>query len=105
MHEKRVHDRKDLALAMRVVVADRTLEGTSLDISVGGVRVALEGELPFGAKVKVHVQLPSLPEPSVIDADVRWSRPEPDGRFMVGLQFQRVRARETWALNQIVRQA
>jgi hypothetical protein len=55
--------------------------------------------------VKVHVQLSALPDESVIDAEVRWSEVEPGGGFSLGLQFLRVRARETWALNQIIRGA
>jgi len=98
----RQHDRREIALPIRVVLGQSTLEGTSVDISVGGVRALLPSDLPFGTKVKVHLRLPAVAEELAIDAESRWSRAEAGG-FSVGLQFQRVRARETWALNQLMR--
>ena len=101
----RVHHRAEVVFSLRLVVEGRTVVGTSADISVGGLRAVLPENLPFGSKVKVHVQLSALPDESVIDAEVRWSQAEAGGGFSVGLQFLRVRARETWALNQIIRGA
>lgn len=103
--EKRVHDRTDLVLPLLVDAGEQQLSGETVNISVGGVRAWLDADLPFGTKVKVHVVLPTLGEESVIDAEVRWSQKNPAGGFLVGLQFQRVRARETWALNQLKRDA
>jgi hypothetical protein len=103
--DKRVHDRTGLVLPLRVEFAGRSLEGESIDISVGGVRVSLPEEVPFGTKVKVLLVLPTLGEETTLDADVRWTQKDPSGWFIVGLQFQRVRARETWALNQLARQS
>lgn len=103
--QDRVHHRADIVLPLRILVEGRTVVGTSADISVGGLRAVLPESLPFGTKAKVHVQLPALPDESVIDAEVRWSQAEAGGGFSVGLQFLRVRARETWALNQIIRGA
>jgi hypothetical protein len=102
--EKRVHDRKDVVLPLQVEVDGRILEGETTNISVGGVRVMLSEDLPFGTKVKVHVVLPTLGEETVLDAEVRWGQKDPSGWFALGLQFQRVRARETWAINQLMRQ-
>ena len=101
--EKRVHDRTGVVLPLRVEVGDRSLEGESIDMSVGGVRVSLPEDIPFGTKVKVQLVLPTLGEETVLDAEVRWSKKDPSGWFLMGLQFQRVRARETWALNQLMR--
>ena len=105
VQERRVQHRADLVLSLRLVVEGRTVVGTSADISFGGLRAILPENLPFGTEVKVIVQLPALPYESVIDAEVRWSQAEGGGGFSVGLQFLRVRPRETWALNQIIRGA
>jgi len=102
--EKRVHGRTGFVLPLRVECGDRVIEGETIDISVGGVRVTLPEDFPFGSKVKVRIVLPTLGEESLIDADVRWSKKDPSGWFLMGLQFQRVRARETWAINQMMRQ-
>lgn len=101
--EKRVHDRREVVLPLLVEAGEQQLSGESVNLSVGGVRAWLDGDLPFGTKAKVHVVLPTLGEESVIDAEVRWSQKAPQGGFLIGLQFQRVRARETWALNQLMR--
>jgi c-di-GMP-binding flagellar brake protein YcgR len=102
--EKRVHDRTDFVLPLRVEFAGKALEGETINISVGGVRVSLPEELPFGTKVKIRVVLPTLGEETVLDAEVRWCQKDPSGWFLLGFQFLRVRARETWALNQLARQ-
>jgi hypothetical protein len=39
----------------------------------------------------------------VLDAEVRWSSKHAKGGFVLGLQFQRVRARVLWALNELMR--
>ena len=103
--ERRVQHRTEVVLSLRVLVDERTVVGMSADISVGGLRAVLPESLPFGTKVKIHVQLPALPDESVIDAQVQWTQAEAGGGFSVGFQFLRVRARETWALNQIIRGA
>jgi len=103
--EQRVHDRKDVVLPLQVEVGDKVLDGETTNISVGGVRVMLSEDVAFGTKVKVHVVLPTLGEETVLDAEVRWSQKDPSGWYTLGLQFQRVRARETWAINQLMRQA
>ena len=103
--ERRGQQRTEVVLSLRFVVEGRTVVGTSTDISVGGLRAMLPENLPFGTKVKVIVQLPALPDESVIDAEVRWGQAEAGGGFSVGLQFLRVRPRETWAINQIIRGA
>ncbi len=100
--EKRQHDRKDYAIPLRVEIDGELLDGSTTNVSLGGFRAEFSREVPFGAKVKVHVRFPALSEESVIDAEVRWTQRENE-RCLVGLQFLRVRARETWALNQLVR--
>lgn len=102
--EKRVHDRKDLVLPLLVEGGEQQLNGETVNVSAGGVRAWLDGDLPFGTKVKVHLVLPTLGEEAVVDAEVRWSQKNPAGGFLVGLQFQRVRARVLWALNQLMRE-
>jgi len=101
--EKRQFDRKDFELPLRVEVGAETLDGVTSNLSLGGARVDIPKAMTFGTKVKVHVRLPALAEESVVEAEVRWCQPGEAGRFFVGLQFLRVRARETWALNQLVR--
>ena len=101
--EQRQFDRKDLVIPLRIETGAEALDASTTNVSLGGARVDAARSLPFGTKVKVRIRLPALTEESVIDAEVRWVQPGAPGRFFLGLQFQRVRARETWALNQMVR--
>lgn len=101
--EKRVHDRKDLVLPLLVEAGEQQLTGESVNLSVGGVRAWLDADLPFGTRVKIHVVLPTMGEECVLEGEVRWSQKHPQGGFLVGLQFLRVRARILWALNELMR--
>ena len=85
------------------IAADLAAENdaiTTLDAEVGDGDLGVTCNLGMNAVVAL---LPTLGEESVIDAEVRWSQKAPQGGFLLGLQFQRVRARETWALNQLMR--
>ena len=68
------------------------------NISLGGMYLLSEAQLPYGTDVKLRVDLPALKEDAVIEAVVRWQKP--DG---IGVQFSSLRAREVWALNQLFR--
>lgn len=101
--EKRRHERRDYVLPLRIEIGGQIIEGSTSNVSLGGFRAEVAAEIAFGTKVLVHVRFPALGEESVIAAEVRWNQTDSDGRRFVGLQFQRVRARETWALNQLLR--
>ena len=101
--EKRVHSRKDLVLPVLVEAGEQQLNGETVNVSAGGVQAWLDGDLPFGTKIKIHVVLPTMGEEAVLDAEVRWSSKHAKGGFVLGLQFQRVRARVLWALNELMR--
>lgn len=100
MAGRRIHDRYETVIPVTVKHPGGQVQGNTINISLGGMKVTLEGAVPFGAEVQVMITLPALKEPSSLPATVRWLR---EGE--VGIQFGSLRAKEVWALNQLFRDA
>ncbi len=92
---RRVHERFNCELPVTVLYEGDELSGIASNISLGGLYIVTESQVPFGMDVKVRFQVPSLKEPATVDSKVRWVKP--DG---FGVQFGSLRALEVWALNQ-----
>jgi hypothetical protein len=75
------------------------LVGRTADIGQGGAFVVVNPVPPVGTSVDLLVRLPGVPDVCRIPSIVRWTRA--DGG--VGLQFERLRPIEVWAINRIVR--
>lgn len=95
---KRVHERFPIELPVLLVHAGGEARGVTKNLSLGGAALALDAPVPFGAEAKVRVRLPALKEDTEIGVTVRWLR---DG--LVGVQFGTLRAKDTWALNQLLK--
>jgi Tfp pilus assembly protein PilZ len=91
----RVEFEIDLELAGQYAVQ----RGRSVNISLGGVFVDTEPLIPIGTRLELLIHLPGVPDRSRIACIVRWSK---WGKG-IGLQFERLRAIETWALTKLVR--
>lgn len=74
------------------------VEALTRDVSLGGIFILTDRALPYGTVAHFELRLPALPEPARIEGTVRWSAH--DG---MGVQFHSLRARETWAINQLAR--
>lgn len=83
-----------------MVHPDGELECETRNISLGGMSLITESDLPYGTKVQLRFHLPALREEATIEATVRWRKD--DG---MGVQFGSLRAREVWALNQLFKGA
>ncbi len=98
MAENRKHPRKLIETHVAFQVGDGPLvEAHCRDVSLGGMFIHTDAPLPYGAKVRLYLRLPGLREEAVVDAVVRWSKP--DG---MGVQFGVMGARETHALTQML---
>ena len=93
---RRVHQRHEIVLPVVLVVDDREIEASTVNLSLGGMYIATAQQVPYGTRLKVRVRLPALKEESSIEATCRWTHT--DG---IGVQFGSLRAAEVWALNQI----
>jgi uncharacterized protein (TIGR02266 family) len=95
---KRQFERVTVQLVIRFAVGDEMVEALTRDVSLGGVFINTNRALPYGTVATFELSLPALPQPAKIEGTVRWS--SGDG---MGVQFHSLRARETWAINQLSR--
>jgi type IV pilus assembly protein PilZ len=70
--------------------------GQAKDVSVGGMFVATDTPLAFGAELVIHLTLPGQAEALVLPGVVRWVR---NG---MGVQFGLLGARETHAITEYI---
>lgn len=98
MTQQRQFERFDLVLPLVLVHGSDEIAATSRNISLGGMLIEGTTALPFGTAVKIRIHLPAMKDPSEIPATIRWVR---DGA--IGVQFGSLRAKETWALNQLAK--
>ncbi len=89
---RRSSTRHDVDLDARIQIADAQEPCRIRNLSMGGALVAAR-RLPMGHRVTVWFRIPTLETEIESKATVRWSTD--DG---IGVQFDGLRARETWAL-------
>ena len=94
MSESRQHPRKVIAneVAFQIGGGPR-IEARCRDVSLGGMFIETASPLPYGTPLRVFASLPDMPGEAVIEAIVRWAKP--DG---MGVQFGSMGARETHGL-------
>ena len=97
---RRVHERYALDLNVTLLHEGAEIAGRTKNVSLGGMLLSLEGDVPFGATLKVRVLFPPLKEETEVEAVVRWH-----SAGAVGVQFGSLRAKEVWALNQMFKDA
>lgn len=95
---RRLHERFDVELPVLVIHEGTEISGRTVNVSLGGMLLQVERPVPFGAQVTVRVELPALRERSDLAAIVRWDR-----EGAIGVQFTGLRAKDTWALNQLMK--
>src|SRR5687768_8276332 len=102
--DKRKNERVETVLAIQLDRDGTIVEGTTVNMSLGGVlvRADLHPVPRIGDRIGIALALPTLSEPVRAQAEVRWIGR--GGEY--GLQFATgLRARETWALGQWLERA
>jgi hypothetical protein len=97
--DKRSQTRHDVSIPATVVVDGTPKHCTMLNVSLGGALVAAQPKLAMGHRVRISFHVPTMTDAIDIGATVRWSNA--DG---VGVQFDGLRARDVWALNEYFKQ-
>ncbi len=92
---RRVHERYECELEVTIVYEGGETQAIARNMSLGGMYVLTETQLPYGTEVEVRFRVPALKESTSCGATVRWKTEEG-----LGLQFGSLRALEVWALNQ-----
>lgn len=93
---RRVHERFEHELDVTILLDDREIAGRTINLSLGGLFMTVEEQLPFGVQAKIRLPLPALKEAAVVPVTIRWVTAEG-----CGVQFGSLRAVEVWALNQL----
>ncbi len=70
-----------------------------LNMSLGGALISAETKFSMGQRVEIAFHVPTQADAISVGATVRWSAA--DG---VGIQFDGLRARDVWALNEYFKQ-
>jgi len=92
----RAHERYPCNFPVTIRGESRQVEGTAINISLGGMLVQCSTVLVFGSTVKLRFRLPAMTSDTEVDAAVRWNK---DNAY--GLQFGSLRARDVWGLNRL----
>jgi len=96
--ESRQHPRTIVESQIAFQVGDGPrIEATCRNISLGGMHIETDQPQPYGKTIRLFMQLPGMKNEVMVEAVVRWSKP--DG---MGIQFGRMGALETHALTQMI---
>jgi hypothetical protein len=98
---RRAQQRYEIEIPVELTSAGQTHVTVTRNLSLGGMFMQLDVDIPFGALVKLKFSLPDLDAPVEVDAHVRWVQPG----VGVGVQYAGLRAREVWALQQFFSKA
>jgi Tfp pilus assembly protein PilZ len=96
---RRIQMRHDVALPVQLTVDGTAKDCMMLNISVGGALIAAGARYPMGQRVSVVFRVPTDNEAIEVGGTVRWSSVEG-----LGVQFDGLRARDVWALNEYFKQ-
>lgn len=99
MSNRRIQNRHVVAIAAKLTVDGTPNDCTMLNLSLGGALVAAHGKYPMGQRVKIAFDVPAPHHVIEVGGTVRWSNS--DG---IGVQFDGLRARDVWALNEFFKQ-
>ncbi|MBA2538636.1 MAG: PilZ domain-containing protein [Deltaproteobacteria bacterium] len=96
---RRTSTRHEVSIPAQVTVDGEPRESTIVNLSLGGALVDTGAKHPMGARMNISFRLPTMEDMVEVGSTVRWS----DAKG-VGLQFDGLRARDVWALNEFFKQ-
>jgi hypothetical protein len=96
---RRTSTRHTVSIPSKLTIDGATRDVTMVNLSLGGALVEAGSKLAMGKRAQITFRVPTMEEPIDIGATVRWA----DAKG-VGLQFDGLRARDVWALNEYFKQ-
>src|SRR5258706_4874658 len=99
MEHRRSDRRYEREVDIDIVYEGQSWSTHTRNISLGGVFIACDRALPFGARVSMSFRVPTQAEPVTVDGQVRWVEMEEGHVRGIGIRFEGLRARDVWALN------
>jgi hypothetical protein len=97
---RRIQARHVVSLPATLTVGGTPSECTMLNLSPGGALVRVDGKYAMGQRLVISFRIPTLVDAIEVGGTVRWSNIEG-----LGVQFDGLRAREVWALNEYFKQS
>ncbi|MCP4678804.1 MAG: PilZ domain-containing protein [Deltaproteobacteria bacterium] len=98
--EKRKHERIDYDASVELGFDDGERHAARIvNISLGGVFLKADSQPEFGSRVHLYFELPRVDDLCEIPCLVRWIKKDRG----IGLQFEHLRAIETWAISKLLR--
>jgi hypothetical protein len=96
---RRTSTRHTVSIPSKLTIDGSARDVTMVNLSLGGALVEAGGKLAMGKRVQINFKVPTMDEAIDVGATVRWA----DAKG-VGLQFDGLRARDVWALNEYFKQ-
>ena len=96
---RRIQNRHSVALPAKLTIEGTPKDCTMLNLSLGGAQLAAQSRYPMGQRVTIEFTVPAPYHAIAVGGTVRWSNA--DG---LGVQFDGLRARDVWALNEFFKQ-
>jgi Tfp pilus assembly protein PilZ len=97
--DNRRQTRHFVAIPATLTIDGASNDCTMLNISLGGTQIAARTRYGMGQRVQIAFHVPTMVEAIEVGGTVRWSTAEG-----VGIQFDGLRARDVWALNEFFKQ-
>jgi hypothetical protein len=97
--DNRRQTRHEVSIPTKLIVNGTSNDCTTLNLSLGGALIAADAKYAMGQRVQIAFHVPTMGDAIEVGGTVRWSNP--DG---IGIQFDGLRARDVWALNEYFKQ-
>jgi len=79
---------KNCQVRFKVVELDQMpMEGTTVNISGGGLCFRSDDEMPAGSMLALEIRIPNAPAPVMAMGKLLWQKPLDDGSYENGLEF------------------
>jgi len=96
---RRTSTRHTVSILTKVVIDGTARDATMVNLSLGGALVVTGMKHAMGSRMNISFRIPTMEEPIDIGSTVRWA-----DEHGIGLQFDGLRARDVWALNEYFKQ-
>ena len=96
---RRTATRHDVAIPSMMTIDDKPVDALMVNISLGGALVETGAKHAIGQRVHIKFHVPTQEDMIDVGATVRWA----DAKC-TGVQFDGLRARDVWALNEYFKQ-
>ena len=96
---RRTQTRHVVAIPAKLTIDGAAKDCTMLNLSLGGALVTAATKYAMGQRVQLTFSVPTMQDKIDVGGTVRWSNVEG-----VGVQFDGLRARDVWALNEYFKQ-